>query len=202
MRSHFPFFQSHLDLAHDYWRHLVAAGDCVIDATCGNGHDSLLLAQLALTPDAGRLYALDIQPQAIAAAQMLVSGALPPAIVERIAFCLQSHAEFPADIAPASVKLIVYNLGYLPGGDKAITTSVESTVASILAAQELLLPGGVISITCYPGHAEGAREEDFLISHTRQLPPQLWSCTWQRWINRRHAPSLLLLQKGAAPSAP
>ncbi len=64
-RARFPLFQSHLDLAHDYWRRIVRPGDTVIDATCGNGADTLMLAKLALTESSGHLYALDIQESAI-----------------------------------------------------------------------------------------------------------------------------------------
>ena len=56
-------------------------------------------------------------------------------------------------------KLIVYNLGYLPGSDKLLTTKTSSTLLSVEKALSLIAPNGAISITCYPGHEEGKKEE-------------------------------------------
>lgn len=193
--SKFPLFQSHLDLSHSYWEKLVHKGDIVIDATCGNGHDSLKLAQLALTTDSGNLWAFDIQEQAIKQTFHLLSQSLEPEQVERIRLLQRSHAVFPDDIANESVKLIVYNLGYLPGGNKAITTAVQSTLQSLDAAQKLISPGGAICLTCYPGHAEGAREQDHILDYTRRLHPRTWNITFHQWLNRHQAPALMLLQK-------
>lgn len=187
--------QSHLELAHHYWKDIVSIGDIVIDATCGNGQDSLALCKLALTPGRGTLFALDIQPSAISNTQKLLSENLPDELIKRVIFVEGSHQIFPNDIKEASVKLIVYNLGYLPRGDKTLTTQTSSTLASMMAAQNLLIKGGVISFTCYPGHAEGANEETALLASCQQLPSHLWNCCHHRWINRPKAPSLLLLQK-------
>lgn len=184
----YPLFRSHLDLAHSYWKRLVQPGDLLIDATCGNGHDTLALARL----NPKQLYAFDIQSQALASAQKRLQE--EPALPS-IQFIQGCHSQFPPQIAPASVKLIVYNLGYLPGSDKATTTQSSTTLESVANALELIMPGGAISITCYPGHEEGAREESALLAFAEQLDKQLWSCCHHRWINRKQAPSLLLLQK-------
>lgn len=136
---------SHIHTAHALWRAHLKPRDTAIDATCGNGHDALVLAPLV-----GTLLCIDKQPEAIEATKKRL-GPLP-----HVSYQLGSHAELPA-ISP---QLIVYNLGYLPGGDKSITTKTESTLVSIRRALEILAPGGMISITCYPGHPEGARETE------------------------------------------
>jgi SAM-dependent methyltransferase len=195
MRSSFPLFQSHLDLAHTYWAQIVQMGDTVIDATCGNGHDTLKLCQLALSFDKGKVYALDIQEQAIKSAHQFIQSYLESSLAQHVIFQQRCHSIFPDDISPASVKLVVYNLGYLPGGNKAKTTEMETTLQSLRQAQDLLLPGGVISITCYSGHAEGAKEQEGVLAYASQLPPKEWSCCQHIWLNRQHAPSLLLIQK-------
>lgn len=181
----YPLFRSHLDLAHSYWKRLVQAGDLLIDATCGNGHDTLALASL----QPRLLYAFDIQSQALESAQKRLEKE------SSIRFIHGCHSQFPPEIASASVKLIVYNLGYLPGGDKETTTQSSTTLESVSKALDLIMPGGAISITCYPGHAEGAREEAALLFFAEQLDKHMWSCCHHRWINRTQAPSLLLLQK-------
>lgn len=191
MRSHFPLFHSHLDLAHHYWKRLVREDDLLIDATCGNGHDALCLAKLKPK----LLYAIDIQPQALASAQGLLSQ-LTADERAHVKFIEGSHVRFPEEIAPETVKLCVYNLGYLPGGDKSLTTLANTSVQSLEAALKLIMPGGAISVMCYPGHPEGKREQEWILEFAQGLDPKQWSCCHHRWMNRDKAPSLLLMQKG------
>lgn len=194
MRSPFPLFQSHLDLAHQYWRRLVQPGDFVIDATVGNGRDTLFLCQLALLENQGMVWGFDIQAIALEKAHRLIKESLPEPLVSRVKLFQQSHSQFPKEIPPHSVKLIAYNLGYLPGGNKGITTIVQTTLASLEDAKKLIMPGGAISITCYPGHPEGKQEEEALINYMRSLSPQSWNCCYHQWLNRAESPSLLLFQ--------
>lgn len=191
----FPLFQSHLDLAHSYWERLVRKGDRVIDATCGNGHDTLKLAQLALSESEGHVWGFDIQELALASTHALLQGSLAKPSLERVTLLQESHATFPKEIAHESIKLIVYNLGYLPGGDKKLTTRVASTAASLDQAQAIIQPGGAICITCYPGHPEGALEQQRLLGIVQEWPARTWSCSFHQWINRRQSPALLLIQK-------
>lgn len=195
-RPQFSLFQSHLDLACQYWTRILQPGDTVIDATCGNGWDTLALAKLCLTPHEGKMYAIDIQEQAIESTKRLLAQELPEPIRDRIEILQGSHASFPVKIEPETIKLIVYNLGYLPGGgNKALTTCTESSLTSLEQALHLLRPGGAISVTCYPGHEEGTREENHLTAFAESLDPRLWSCCHHRWVNRRLSPSLLLIQR-------
>ncbi len=187
MQRAFPLFQGHLDFAHSLWKGLLKPGDWAIDATCGNGRDTAQLAQLVSTE--GGIIAIDLQEKAIASAR----AHLP----ENIHFFCQSHASFPPLCLEKPIKLIIYNLGYLPGGNKEITTQVSTTLASVRAGMELLQPGGLISLTCYPGHPEGAREQVALLEMARQLQPSIWSCSHHTWENRKQSPSLLLIQKNS-----
>jgi len=196
MRKQFTLFQSHIDLAHRYWREVLAEGDTVIDATCGNGHDTLFLAESSLATGLCRIYSLDLQFDAIKKAKEYIYSKLQDDVCDNIHFVQQCHAVFPKEITKHSVKLVIYNLGYLPGGDKSITTNVDSTLQSVNSAMDLLVDGGVISITCYPGHPEGEREQDALVDLLRNLDPTVWSCCHHRWCNRNKSPSLLLIQKG------
>lgn len=189
MRTNFALFQSHLDLAHNYWSTLLSPEDTAIDATCGNGYDAAFLAALGV-----RLYALDIQQEALDEAQRKIESLK---ISSRVTLLKRCHSQFPEEIAFQSVKLIVYNLGYLPGGNKTLTTQVGTTLESMRQAQQLLTPGGAISITCYPGHAEGKLEEAQLLLFAQTLDAKSWSCCYHSWVNRRNSPSLLLLQKSS-----
>jgi tRNA G37 N-methylase Trm5 len=187
MSKFFPLFQSHLDLAHRYWIELLSPGDRVIDATCGNGHDTLALSKMGAT-----IYAMDLQQKALESAK---NRLVEEGVAEPVTFIQGCHSKFPEEILNESIKLIVYNLGYLPGGDKEVTTKVMTTLTSIKNAEPLVVPGGAISITCYPGHPEGKREEEQLLDYCHTLDPKQWSCCHHRWINRHLSPSLILLQK-------
>jgi SAM-dependent methyltransferase len=201
MHRPFPLFQSHLDLAKQYWTQLIHPGDSVIDATCGNGHDTLFLAERVLTPEMGIVYSMDIQEAAIEKARQKIVNSLPVDLQSRVRFILGSHCTFPKEILPLSVALLVYNLGYLPGGSKTLTTELSSTMQSIQAALPLIKEGGAISITCYPGHSEGKKEEAALLAYAENLDKKMWSCCFHQWINRREAPSLMMIQKSSvAPS--
>jgi SAM-dependent methyltransferase len=196
----FPLAASHLELAHDYWRRLLQPGDLAIDATAGNGQDTLFIAKLLVKNGNGlkkQLFAIDIQPKAIAASKKLLEENLPTQM-DLIEWITASHEVFPSQITPESVKLIVYNLGYLPGGDKSLTTMLGSTLESIKNALTLLTAGGALSITCYPGHPEGKKEEESLLEFAKTLNPRQWSVLFHRYMNREASPSLLLIVKTAA----
>lgn len=204
-RLHFPLFQTPLDLAHAYWERIlnletdsrIKPGTSVIDATCGNGHDTLFLAKTMLNQKSHQtLIAIDKQQQAIENTQILLKKEFSEKKLTRIYFHQRCHSSFPPDITQGSVSLVVYNLGYLPGGNKQLTTESSTTLQSLKAALHLINSGGAISLTCYPGHPAGQLEEELLLDFTATLDPHLWSCCYHRWTNRQNAPSLLFIQKG------
>jgi hypothetical protein len=199
MTREFPLFQSHIDLAHSYWKKILRPHDHAIDATCGNGKDTLVLANLLFRifphSQESTLIGIDIQSEAIERTRTLLSTHLSEKENARIFLCNQSHAAFPAIAYQAPIRLIVYNFGYLPGGGKSITTVSETSLQSLQAALPLLMPGGAISATCYPGHPEGKIEESALLSFANALDPSQWCVTWHTWPNRILSPTLLFLQK-------
>lgn len=196
--SQFFLFQSHLDLAHSYWKKSLESGDIAIDATCGNGYDTLLLAHLIfdrIEQKPGQLIALDRQRAAIDATRARLQAIFPEEVMQHICMLEQCHSSFPSHLTPESVALIVYNLGYLPGGNKSLTTHRSTTLQSLKAALPLIKPKGCISITCYPGHEEGLYEENTVKEFAAALDPRAWSSCYHSWLNRNRAPSLLIIQK-------
>ncbi len=169
----------HLDQAFLYWKNLLKADDSVIDATCGNGKDALRLAELV---PQGHVYAIDIQEAAFQKTRELIQSS-------NISYLLQSHVELPQ----IGVKLVVYNLGYLPGGNKDLTTMTSSTLESLAKAAQLIPIGGGLSITCYPGHEEGARELRAIQKWAMSLDSQKWSITYHEW--REKSPTLFFIVK-------
>lgn len=169
----------HLDQAHLYWKNLLNPGDQVIDATCGNGKDALRLCELV---PQGHVYALDIQEAALQKAQALIPHS-------NISYLLQSHVELPS----GEFKLVVYNLGYLPGGNKNLTTLGLTTLESLEKAAQIIVIGGALSITCYPGHPEGADEEQAVRSWAQNLDSKKWLITHHYW--REKSPTLYFIIK-------
>lgn len=141
-------------LAHSIVRRAVRLGDTVVDATAGNGHDTVFLA--ACTGPTGRVVAIDIQPEAIhstrtrLAIESVANVTLHQEDHSRVLTSLQQSSEF--------VGAIMFNLGYLPGGDKQRTTISATTTAAIAAGVSLLKPGGVMTVVAYRGHAGGQEE--------------------------------------------
>ncbi|MDE3045216.1 MAG: methyltransferase domain-containing protein [Verrucomicrobiota bacterium] len=158
----------HLLLAHEYWRNHLRPSDFAIDMTCGNGHDTLLLSDCL---PLGLVYAIDIQEQAVKNTRMRLEGR------SNIHLFHQSHETLPP--LPKAPALIVYNLGYLPGGDKSITTQTETTLRSLQASLAALAPDGALSITCYPGHEEGAREETAVRAWVNSLSEKKFFHEWR-----------------------
>ncbi len=134
----------------------LAEGSIAIDATCGNGFDTLFLSeQVGCT---GVVYGMDIQVRAIEAVRQKLIDADRFNRCRLIADC---HSKMKSHIDPihaGRVSVAMFNLGYLPYGDKAIVTRSESTLAALDQALELVRPGGLISVLAYPGHAGGVEE--------------------------------------------
>jgi len=141
---------------HQFMSTKTGQGDNVIDATLGNGHDALFLAELI--GDEGHLFGFDIQPEAIDSTQKKLAS---HQLDHRATLIMKSHA-YMDDFVPARlhgrIKCIVFNLGYLPGSDKSTTTLPESTLSALDIALNLLSDGGIISILAYSGHPGGEEE--------------------------------------------
>lgn len=186
---------AHIQLAHALWQELLQLGDLAVDATCGNGKDLLFLCQRVLTETTGHVFALDLQQESIEESRLHLQKNLATHLLSRVTFFQQCHSSFPKEIAKESIQLVVYNLGYRPTGNKQITTQTATTLQSISTAMSLVRPGGRISLTCYPGHTEGAREQAAIVEFLQTLP-STWSFTWivppQMPLSR---PALLVLSR-------
>ncbi|MBM3184235.1 MAG: methyltransferase domain-containing protein [Chlamydiae bacterium] len=183
---------SHLTLAKDYWKTLLFPEDVAIDATCGNGHDTLFLAKQGIS----YLLGIDVQVDAVNATKVLLKENLSEKELEHVQVVLGSHENLEKYPIPQLPKLIVYNLGYLPKGDKLLTTKTESTLQSLSSALKILDPKGAISITCYPGHMEGQKEEEALLQFVKALPHKEWEVCFHKWPNKPPlSPSFLWIRR-------
>ena len=133
---------------HEWLQTFITEDMIAVDMTCGQGHDTHFLA--------GRckhVYSFDIQQQAISQAQQLCQEQT------NITFILDSHINIDKYVVE-DVNCVIFNLGYLPGGNKSIITHKESTLIALSKANRKLKVNGVLIITCYPAHAHGKEEAE------------------------------------------
>lgn len=152
------------DIAKQLVGSLLQPGDHAVDATTGNGQDTLALAQTV--GSSGKVYGFDIQEEALIATRNMLTTRNTISQVELIQACHSKMAEHI--IKP--VHAVMFNLGYLPNGNKSVTTQATTTLSAIEQAQGLLVPGGIISVVTYPGHEEGAREHQALTNWLTENP--------------------------------
>jgi len=177
-------------LAHFYLRQRVRPGDFVLDATCGNGQDTLLLAELV--GEGGRVWAFDLQPCAIAATRELLDNRGLLGSVELI----EAGHERLGEFVPEGLAAAVFNLGYLPGGDDTLITSPESSVAALDQAVERLRPGGIVTVALYTGHEGGPEEARAVEAWGAALAPKNFNVWCDRQLNRPPtAPYLVLVER-------
>jgi hypothetical protein len=137
---------------------IIEPGDLCLDATAGNGLDTLFLAQLV--KDSGTVHAMDVQKDALS-----ITGSLLErhGLKDRVTTHLTCHSKMETVLpgnAKGQIRAITFNLGYLPKGDKSITTKKESTLPAVRNAYDWLAGAGVLSILCYRGHPGGKAEEE------------------------------------------
>lgn len=173
----------------------IRRGDIVVDCTLGNGHDALFLA--GRIGGKGHLFGFDIQAEAIAASRRkLLDGGIDEA---RFTLVQGSHGRI-AEHVPGGIGAAVYNLGYLPGGDRAVTTLPETTVPSMLEALGLLRPEGIVALTLYTGHEGGDAEVQGVLRCVEDLDYREYHVLNLSYANLpKDPPSMLLIQR-LAPS--
>jgi predicted methyltransferase len=178
------------DMAQLIVQHAVKPGAFTIDATVGNGHDTLFLADLV--GPTGTVIGFDIQAPALHVAQLRLVGFPQVTLVhaghERLTELLP---------APAHGKLsaVMFNLGYLPGADKAIITQPQSTLQALTQALDNLTIGGVITLILYPAHPGGAEEMTTVLAYAAQLPATFAVTASTRTNATVPAPSLLIIER-------
>ncbi len=169
---------------------ILRPGDTAVDCTLGNGHDALSLAKLV--GETGRLIGFDIQQDAVEGTREALTE---ENLIDRCELHCVGH-EHLLEYVHDKVKCIVFNLGWLPGGDKSITTHWETTRKAIEGALELLLPMGILTVCVYPGHEAGEVERQNLTAYLASLRPQEYNVLHQRFLNAGEgAPECFIVQK-------
>lgn len=178
------------EAAHLFLGKLLRPGQVVVDATAGNGKDTLFLAQTV--GDKGMVYAFDIQSGALENTKALLQE---NNCLSQVRLVNDSHENISQYIKPP-VHGCAFNLGYLPGGNKEIKTTAETTISALRQCCELLADEGVVSVVAYPGHEHGEAEAAAIEELLKGLPSPPWHVlSWKRVNCKGKAPYLLLAHK-------
>lgn len=173
-------------LSHMLISRQVKQGDTVVDATCGNGKDTLFLARLV--GRSGSVFAFDIQQQALESTRTLLNE---EGCGQQLNLIHDNHANMKSYIQ-SGVSAGMLNLGYMPGGDHTVKTNPHDTVLAVNCLLEVLNPGGVITIISYSGHTGGQEEYAALESSLMNLPQKHFEVLSANFINQANNPPRLL----------
>lgn len=183
-----------VNAAHNLIRQILRTGDIAIDATVGNGYDSLFLAEQV--GRSGQVYGFDIQLAAIDSTRKKFQQT---ELSDCLTLIHDSHADMDEKI-PAhlhgNIRVIMFNLGYLPGGDKSIITLANSTLTALTTASRILAVNGIITLLAYPGHQGGDIETDHVKNWCERLDKEQFEVsTIYSTEHKDSAPRLFIIRK-------
>lgn len=182
-----------IPFAHSLLDETVSKGSVVVDATLGNGHDSLFLSELV--GEDGHVYSFDIQEAAIHQSEKLFAEHG----IHNVTTIFSGHEKASEVLGKRFVESIdgcIFNLGFLPGSDKAVTTNSSTTIEAINQIFSLLKPERYIVIVIYPGHEEGQAEKNELLTYLEDFPAKQADIIRYQMVNRSEkAPFVVALFK-------
>jgi len=169
---------------HRFIREQVKEGDICIDATAGNGNDTELLCQLV--GKEGKVYAFDIQDAALVKTrERLEAKGLEAELI------LAGHEMMSSYISEAGlISCIVFNFGYLPGGDHSKATGAATSIAAIRSGLELLRPDGIMSLCIYSGGDSGFAEKEAILQYIKALDGKKYLAIVSQYYNRPNHPPI------------
>lgn len=173
-----------------YWCHEIILSQApengiYIDATMGNGNDTLLLCKMA--GKTGKVYAFDIQKEALEKTEELLRR---HQLSERARLILDSHEYMDQYVEEKSVDVICFNFGYLPGGSHEIATAPDTSIKAIRKALKILKSGGMLSLCIYSGKDTGFEEKEKILAYLKELPAKEYTVIVNEYYNRRNHPPL------------
>lgn len=178
-------------MAREYITGCLGAGELAVDATAGNGHDTLFLAHLV--GETGKVLSFDIQKEALSKTRALLET---EHLAHRVQLIHCSH-EFLTDyVNGRQIGALMFNLGYLPGGDHGIVTQPGTTTRGMEAGLSKLKEGGILTAVLYSGHPGGLEEKRAVLSYAASLERKRYNVLHYEIINRTgFPPSLLVIEK-------
>ena len=183
--------QPALIFSHEAIRSVVVPGDVVVDATAGNGHDTVFLAELVGVR--GRVFAVDAEPEATARTERRAEGG---GFGDRVRVIEGRHEDLKSHVPGehhGQIKAVMFNLGYLPGKMPRVPTRPDTTVEAVKASLALICEGGVVTVVLYGGHPGGQLETALLEAWSARLPPEVYTVLSYHFLNQRNDPPRCLV---------
>ncbi len=177
-----------LDLHKKFILEHLHDGDIAVDFTMGNGHDTEFLSKTV--GENGHVYAFDIQASAVESTSKNLAAAGCP---NNYTLIHDSHHNVK-NYVKEPIKAGMFNLGYLPGGDKSITTMRATTLPAIEAAIDLLGKDAILLIAVYPGHPEGDAEGKEITEYLSTLSRFKVCCTKVQIVNSATSPYFMMIE--------
>ena len=174
-----------IDLAHDWLKKYVKEGECAIDATAGRGFDTLFLCECV--GESGKVIAFDIQKEAIQSTKTLLDEKGKNAELHQ-----ESHVMMTAYAEEGSVAGIIFNFGYLPGGDHQIATQKETSIEAIEKGLSLLKVKGVMAMCIYHGGDTGFEEKEAIMAYLKTLDCKKYTVIVSDFYNRPNCPPIFV----------
>lgn len=178
-----------LSFAHSMLQLLIQSGDTVIDATMGNGFDSLFLAsQVGPT---GTVLAYDIQEEAIKETRELLQK---ENCLNQTHLYLKGHQTVQQELSQISspIAAAMFNLGYRPMGDKDVVTKPATTIKALHSIVGALRQDGMITLVMYPGHEHGRVEGNAIVEEIKTWDQSHFQILQYQFINQKNSPPFLI----------
>lgn len=168
----------------------ASIGDVVIDATVGNGNDTLFLS--SLVGPSGKVFGFDIQKEALERTLARLQKETADENVQLFHSGHENLKELLPNEVFGKVKAAIFNLGYLPKGDHSIITKPNTTIEALEQLLEIMSPGGIIVLVIYYGHPGGEHEKDTILDYVHQLDQQKAHVLQYQFLNQKNNPPFII----------
>lgn len=178
-----------MNIAKEWIKNHITEGSVCVDATAGRGNDTVFLCELV--GDKGKVYAFDIQEEAVESTKNLIKSKNLSAEIFH-----DSHINMNKYIGKETVDGIMFNFGYLPGGDHTKSTSAQTSIKAIEVGLELLRQGAVMCLCVYHGGDTGFEEKDAILKYIKQLDYKKYTVGVCELYNKPNNPPIsVIIQK-------
>lgn len=180
-----------IGIVHEWIKNRVMPGDLCMDATAGRGYDTALLCESVGAN--GQVIAFDIQEDAVDSTKRLLEER---GLLKRAAVYKESHSKMDAYAKKESVACIMFNFGYLPGGDHSICTKAKTSIEAIGKGLDLLKKEGIMTLCIYHGGDSGFEEKEALMAYLKTIDSKKYTVVVSELYNKPNYPPIaVLIQK-------
>mgnify|MGYP006277399179 CR=1 FL=1 len=179
-----------VEFSHWAFNKFIENNQVFVDATCGNGNDTIFLADNVSS--GGKIYAFDIQKEAI---EITKNKFKKSKYNNDIEYINDGHEKIDKYISE-KVDGIIYNLGYLPGSEHNIKTEKDTTIKSLEKAVDIIDDNGLIVIVIYTEHEGGELEKEAILDYTTNLDYKTFNVMHYHFINqKKNPPEVVVIKK-------